>query len=105
MKNLCFSILFLLPFCAAAQNTGDTFSVYFDLNRAELNEAARSRIDSLFYFDRIFRGAGLSIKGYADFLSSEGYNLELSQKRAGNVRDYLLSFGIREKDIKMLVGK
>lgn len=105
MKKLYFSFFILFPFCAAAQSAGDTFSVYFDLDKTDLNEAAKSRIDSLFYFDKIFRGASVSIKGYADFLSNEAYNLGISAKRAESVSNYLMDFGIYEKDIKLLVGK
>ena len=42
--------------------------------------------------------ARLVLAGYTDGVGSEGYNLELSRKRAEAVRDYLLSKFKIDKD-------
>ncbi len=102
------SITFLLTFfsySALAQNTIDTFHLYFDLNIATLNKNTAKKIDLLIYNDKIINGSSLMVIGYADFLGSEGYNKNLSMQRAENIKKYLVQYGINPADIKMCVGK
>ncbi|MBS1781976.1 MAG: OmpA family protein [Bacteroidetes bacterium] len=102
---LLLSILWLIADSVCAQKKNDTFSVYFDLDIAQLNREAHDRIDSLLYFNQIHTGVPISIIGYADFLNTDEYNLTLSRSRAANVRDYLLQAGLDSKNIKLLIGK
>lgn len=105
MKELLTILLFCLAIDASSQRKNDTFSVYFDLDIAELNLRGRNQIDSLIYINQISRGVPISIIGYADFLNTDEYNLMLSRRRAQHVKAYLVQSGIEEKAIKMLVGK
>lgn len=105
MKKLFNLLLLLFCFQAHAQRPNDTFSVYFDLNIPSLNTEAKKTIDSLFYVEKIDRNVPISIIGYADFLNTDEYNLLLSRKRANSVKDYLITSGIKESHIKLLVGK
>jgi outer membrane protein OmpA-like peptidoglycan-associated protein len=99
-------ILLLFPFTQTrAQRATDTFKLYFDLNVPTLNSKMEKKIDLLIYNDKILSGSGVTIVGYADFLGTEGYNQSLSMKRAQNVKDYLVKYGINEKDITLCVGK
>ena len=106
MRTLVWLIIVAFGCTAAqAQKKNDTFSVFFDLNVAELNVGARNTIDSLFYVEKLKNGVGISIIGYADYLATDEYNLELSRNRAEHVRDYLVQSGIRANLIKLLLGK
>jgi outer membrane protein OmpA-like peptidoglycan-associated protein len=106
MKNSLLILTFILwTWQVRAQKNNDTFRVYFDLNVPELSNAARTTIDSLFYYEKIKPGIPISIIGYADYLATEDYNLKLSEQRAVNVKQYLQSQGIRESQVKLLIGK
>ena len=105
MKLLWTLLLLLTALHTRAQKTNDTFSVYFDLDVAEINEGVKNYIDSLVYVNKIRNGVKISIIGYADYLNSDEYNLTLSRNRALNVKKYIVSSGIAAKAIKLLVGK
>jgi outer membrane protein OmpA-like peptidoglycan-associated protein len=104
-KILLYISLFSSAFYCSAQKETDTFKLYFDLNVPTLNQKMEKKIDLLIYNDKILSGSGVTIVGYADYLGSEKYNQELSMKRAQNVKDYLVKYGINEKDITLCVGK
>jgi len=91
MRQLFFLfILFGLNF-AQAQNpppvVRDTLRIYFDLNKANLSEESKKLLDTLFLIPKI---KVIRITAYTDFLGAEKKNLELSQKRSENTKDYLL---------------
>lgn len=94
----------LLTHAAFAQKTMDTFRIYFDLNVDALNERSRSFLDSLNYANILVPGIPISIIGHADYLASDAYNQDLSERRAGHVKAYLNSFGIRDADLKLVFG-
>lgn len=105
MKHVLLLVFLLLSFQLWAQKKNDTFSVYFDLDIATLNQVGKTKMDSLIYHGKVRKGFPISIIGYADFLNTDEYNLVLSRQRAQNVGDYLASSGIEKKFIKLLVGK
>ncbi|HRO42002.1 MAG TPA: OmpA family protein [Flavipsychrobacter sp.] len=105
MKHFLPIVLLFFSLKGIAQKKNDTFSVYFDLDVAELSNSAKGRIDSLTYLNKIKKGFPMSIIGYADFLNTDEYNLMLSRNRANNVKTYLVSSGIDASFIKLLVGK
>ena len=88
-----------------AQRATDTFRLYFDLNVSALNTNSENNIDLLIYNDKIISGSTVMIIGYADYLGSEGYNKNLSMKRAEKVRDYLVKYGVNPADIKLCLGQ
>lgn len=98
-------ISFSITTVAVAQRATDTFKLYFDLNVPTLNEKMEKKIDLLIYNDKIISGSGVTIVGYADYLGSEQYNKDLSMKRAENVKNYLIKYGIDSNDIKLCIGK
>jgi len=102
--TLYISFLFA-SLCVKGQRATDTFKLYFDLNVPTLNQKMEKKIDLLIYNDKIINGSNLTIVGYADFLGSESYNKNLSMKRAENVRDYLVKYGISESNITLCMGK
>ncbi|MCF8450151.1 MAG: OmpA family protein [Taibaiella sp.] len=104
-KYLLYISFFLPITSASAQRATDTFKLYFDLNVPTLNTKMEKKIDLLIYNDKILTGSSVTIVGYADYLGSEGYNKALSMSRAENVKNYLIKYGIKEKDITLCIGK
>lgn len=102
---LTFIVLYLFINQGFAQQKNDTFSIYFDLDVPELNKSGSAAIDSLFNRKQIRYDKKIQIIGYADYLAKEEYNLELSRKRANNVKNKLMKAGIVEQNILMLLGK
>ncbi len=105
-----YRILLTILFCfilhsAFAQRETDTFKLFFDLGITHLNHTTEKKIDLLIYNDKIISGSSIMIIGYADYLGSERLNKGLSMRRAENVRDYLVKYGISAKDIKLCEGK
>ena len=71
------------------------WSEAFDFNRAQLSAEVRAKIDKdvlpkLKDFAEI---RYINVNGHSDLLGPSAYNQELSEKRAGAVRDYLVSNG------------
>ena len=71
------------------------WSEAFDFNRAQLSAEVRAKIDKdvlpkLKDFAEI---RYINVNGHSDLLGSPAYNQELSEKRAGAVRDYLVAQG------------
>lgn len=102
-------ILLLLLLCftgsSATAQKADTFRVYFDLNVPELNARAKDQLDSLLYVDALGAGKYILIVGYADYLGNDTANIILSEKRAANVQQYLLSMNIDSSHIRSCIGK
>jgi len=68
--------------------------VLFAFNKAELSAQAGPRLDKLADFLKQFPERKLLIEGYTDSVGSDGYNQELSARRAGAVRDALVARGV-----------
>ena len=73
-----------------------TFSagVLFDFDKADLRPAAGVELDSLVIFLKKYPKTELGIAGHTDNVGSDEYNLDLSERRAKAVFDYLISKGI-----------
>jgi outer membrane protein OmpA-like peptidoglycan-associated protein len=69
-------------------------NVLFDFNRAELRPEAREKLAKLSGIILTTPGLTLTVEGHADAIGSDEYNQQLSEKRAGAVRDYLVSNGV-----------
>jgi outer membrane protein OmpA-like peptidoglycan-associated protein len=105
MKLWLVFLILLTSFRLFAQQKNDTFSVYFDLDVPELNKIANSTLDSLIRRKQINLQKQTAIIGYADYLATDEYNLELSHKRAENVKAKLVTAGLKSTNITMLIGK
>ena len=80
----------------------------FAFNKAEVNAAARARLDK----DVVGRLPGCAplqavvIEGHTDRLGSQQYNQKLSERRADNVKKYLVSKGVAAGKIETIgMGK
>lgn len=79
-------------------------NIYFEFNEYLLTEQSKELIDtSLFLIMREYPQIVVEISAHTDYIGTEEYNLELSQKRAESVVNYLYLKGI-EKDRMKPVG-
>ncbi|HEX8925927.1 MAG TPA: OmpA family protein [Terriglobales bacterium] len=68
--------------------------VLFDFNKATLKPGARERLARVSGIILAYPDLHLQIEGYTDNIGSDAYNMQLSEKRADVVRDYLVSQGV-----------
>jgi len=104
-KTLLIVLFSLVLTPVFGQKGTDTFKLYFERNVYVLSPSMENKIDLLIYNDKIINGSSVMIVGYADFLGNEKHNRELSMKRAGSVKDYLVKNGVEAEDIKFCEGK
>ena len=71
-------------------------NVYFNLNSYELLEKSKSELELAFQFLDKNQQIKVEIAGHTDTSGSAEYNLDLSERRAKSVYDYLLAKGISE---------
>ena len=72
--------------------------VFFDFNKSDIKPEYNAKLDVLGQMMVDDAKSRLVLAGYTDGVGSEGYNLELSQKRSEAVRDYLLANFKIDKD-------
>lgn len=79
-----------------------TFSaaVLFDTGKSDLRAEAGPELDSLVRFLQIHAEIRLGISGHTDDVGSDEYNLDLSERRAKAVQQYLIEHGIAETRIR-----
>jgi outer membrane protein OmpA-like peptidoglycan-associated protein len=68
--------------------------VLFEVNQATLTPGAMHNLSTLVAFLKEHPERRVIIEGYTDSAGSEAYNLELSQRRAEAVRNFLIQSGI-----------
>ena len=68
--------------------------VLFEFDKANLKPGSARSLTSVAEFLRENPQRKITIEGYTDNLGSDSYNLELSQRRADSVRDFLVQNGI-----------
>jgi outer membrane protein OmpA-like peptidoglycan-associated protein len=72
----------------------DKSGVNFALNSADLTDSAKSNLNAIAEIFVEFPDSDLFIEGYTDDTGDEKYNLQLSEKRAKAVENYLKSQGV-----------
>jgi len=76
---------------------GESFvlrNIYFDVDRYELNPKSFSELDKLIRYLKNNKNLIINIIGHTDNSGSKNYNLQLSEKRAFSVYNYLVNHGI-----------
>lgn len=74
--------------------------VLFDINSSYLTDKAKSTLANMVaYIKRNYPDSKLQIDGHTDATGTPEYNLELSERRAKRVKDYLVERGLRTADI------
>jgi len=75
------------------------YTVFFDFNRAALTPEARSVVQRAAADFQQHGATRLLLTGYTDTAGGQGYNLELSRRRALSVREYLMQLGVPDGEI------
>jgi len=74
-------------------------NILFETNRAELKPEGREALAKISGILQIAEGYTLSVEGHADSAGSADYNLDLLDRRAASVCDYLVKQGLSSADI------
>ncbi|NND87669.1 MAG: OmpA family protein [Flavobacteriaceae bacterium] len=91
---ICFSFLVLIVLAGKSFGQSESnFSLYYENDVYELTNAQLQLLDSIRYH-YINEDIDVHIKGFTNTVGTEVYNLELSRKRADNVKDELDIFTI-----------
>ena len=75
-------------------------NIYFEFEKIVLDTIAKKTLDSLFNFLQSNPQNIIEISAHTDNKGDDQYNLELSQKRADAVVDYLIKKGIHKERLK-----
>jgi outer membrane protein OmpA-like peptidoglycan-associated protein len=80
--------------------------VLFDFGKATLRPEAREKLAKLSGIVLAYPGLKLALEGHTDSIGSDEFNQTLSEKRAMNVRDYLVAQGINMNSLSAIgLGK
>ncbi len=94
MKGLIlFAFLFTYTVNALHATTApcDTLHLYFDIDDYKLTDHHKSQLKAL--TDSLRETQTITVIGYCDYLGTSSYNQPLSEKRANEVKDLILSTG------------
>ncbi|MFR1676905.1 MAG: OmpA family protein [Fusobacterium sp.] len=75
--------------------------VLFDFNKYEVKNKVKGSLNTLAKALEENPDIRIKIDGYTDFIGSEGYNLELSVKRAKAIKNYLVDRGVKSSNISI----
>lgn len=85
----------------SVQHVSLAADTYFGFNQAELGPEGMASLDALLAKMPGKQNPRIQITGYADRLGDQAYNLQLAQRRAEAVRDYLVSRGVETELIEI----
>src|ERR1700720_399922 len=74
--------------------TLDSKSIRFDFDKANIKPEYRDILNRIAGILMTLKGYTIAVYGYTDDIGTQTYNLQLSQRRAEAVRDFLLQTGI-----------
>lgn len=75
------------------------YDIYFEFNKENLQEIEQFQLHSLVDFLKKNKKVKIEIGVHTDFRGSDDYNLNISQKRADFLKNYLQTKGISSKRI------
>ncbi len=76
------------------ESTTELRNIFFDYNKADLKPESYPELDRLVDFLKKHPGIKIEISGHTDTLGALEYNMQLSERRAKAVYNYLVSKGI-----------
>jgi OmpA-OmpF porin, OOP family len=85
---------------AEVKPTAINYLVYFALNRAELNDAAKRTVAAILKDLEGKEEIEIVVNGHTDTSGDDKYNMALSHRRAGVVKKALIALGVDAKRIK-----
>ncbi|NLP58797.1 OmpA family protein [Lutibacter sp. B1] len=74
--------------------------IYFDFNKWNIRNDAELELDNVVAIMKKYPKMIIEIGAHTDCFGSDDYNLKLSEKRAQSVREYLVSKGISNNNVK-----
>jgi len=74
--------------------TLDSKSIRFDFDKANIKPEYRDVLNRVAGILMTLKGYTIAVYGYTDDIGTQTYNLQLSQRRAEAVRDFLVQTGI-----------
>jgi outer membrane protein OmpA-like peptidoglycan-associated protein len=103
MRFLKYLPLLLFGFLHAQEEV--VHSVYFDFDKAILNEKQAREVVAFIKNADSTRIESIEIFGYTDDIGKEAYNFKLSTKRANAIQNKFIESGIKSKIIVTIEGK
>ena len=79
-------------------------NIYFNFNKSTLTPEAKANLKRNFQILTKNPKARIRIAGYASASGSDAYNQKLSERRAENVKEYLVNEGIISRDRLVTIG-
>jgi peptidoglycan-associated lipoprotein len=76
--------------------------VFFEYDKSELSDAARTSLQKDSDWMKKWTATVVTVEGHADSRGKSVYNLDLGERRASAVRDYLQSLGIAAARINVV---
>lgn len=90
------------PTAAEINNSGALKTVYFEFDRSDLSEAARRTLQANSDWLKSNAKWNVVIEGHCDERGTIEYNVELGQRRAKAVRDYMATLGVTATRIRVV---
>jgi outer membrane protein OmpA-like peptidoglycan-associated protein len=84
--------------------TLDSKSIRFDFDKATIKPEYRDILNRIAGILMTLKGHSIAVYGYTDDIGTQTYNLQLSQRRAEAVRDFLVQIGIPATTITSAKG-
>lgn len=90
----------LALFLCTAGHSQRSITVYFDFNKYNITEAAKTRLDSFLYAEKQnLPRLAITLSGHCDVTGNDIYNDKLSEQRVMAVKNYLLNNGVSSERI------
>ncbi len=80
----------------------DLETVYFAFDKATLNEETLERLDANANYLEKYTNLKIEVQGHCDERGSTEYNLALGERRARNVKRYLMDLGISSNRLRTI---
>ena len=89
------------PVAAAPATPARSFQIFFDFDKFNITDAARSTVDAISTQIKQQNPRSVTISGNADRSGSDGYNMKLSQRRSDSVATMLSAEGAKRSTFKI----
>ena len=86
----------------AAFDVSDLLDVFFDFDQSDLTSEGRDKLASNARLLKSASGVEIVIEGLCDERGTNEYNLGLGERRAHEVKNYLVSLGVSDSRIKTI---
>jgi len=98
-SKLLYGILLLYVALGTVSAGEHRFSIYFDVNKYQLTSSDKQHIQSVVDSLSSYSISAIKIIGHTDNSADSLYNIHLSNRRANDVRNFLLSLGFNDQII------